>query len=227
MRTGLLGGLLLLWTGVAVAGRPLVTEDAGVLGKGECELETFAARERGDDAPTVRGWSAQFGCGVGLGTQLALNATRFRTADERVDGLALVGKTRLRELKEDQAGVVIAYLLGAERPRDGSFRREATAVNAVVTLPANKWLFHANLGWANSRSADINYTTWAIAAERTEIGSMDLAVESFGDDRNPAWVQVAARWTVAPEKVFLDASYGVQLSGARPMLLTVGVKVAF
>jgi hypothetical protein len=218
---------LLLWTGAAIAGRPLVTEDAGVLGSGECEIEAFGARERASDAPTVRGWSAQFGCGVGLDTQLALNATRSKAADERVDGLAFVGKTALRELKDDQAGIALAYLLGAARLPGGDYKREAAALNAVLTVPVGPWLLHANLGWTYSRSARSNATTWAVAAERTAIGPLDLALEFYGDDRSAAWIQLAARWAVVPEKFFLDASYGVEASGARPKLLTLGAKLAF
>jgi hypothetical protein len=228
VRRHLLGITLILWTGIAAAGRPLVTEDAGVLGAGECEIETFYARESASGAPTTRGGSAQFGCGIGLlTTQLALNAARSKAGDERVDRLAFVGKTGLRELKDDQAGIALAYELSSEKPSGGSFGREASAIRAVLTVPVEKWLFHANLGWLRSHPAHSNSTIWAVAAERTEVGPVDLAVESFGDDRDPAWFNFAVRWHVVPEQVFLDASYGFQTSSERPKLLTIGAKFAF
>ena len=227
VQKGLIAAGLLAWVGVAHAGRPLVTEDAGVLGRGECEIETFLARERASEEPTVRGWSAQIGCGIGLSTQLALNATGSEADDERVRRFALTGKTSLRELTDEQAGVAIAYFFGAEKLPAASYKYETTSLTAVATLPVDKWLFHANLGWARSQSAGSDSTIWAVAAERTEVGPVDLAVESFGDDHSAAWIQVAARWAIVPERFFLDASYGVQASGARPTLLTIGAKFAF
>jgi hypothetical protein len=59
----------------AWAGRPLVTEDAGVLNRGECEIENFAGRA---DNPTLNALWAQVGCGTGVNTQLAIGAGRER-----------------------------------------------------------------------------------------------------------------------------------------------------
>jgi hypothetical protein len=40
-------------------------------------------------------------------------------------------------------------------------------------------------------------------------------------------VNLAARLAVVPERFFLDASYGMQTSGERAKLFTVGLKFAF
>jgi hypothetical protein len=227
MRTRLIGSALLIWAGIANAGRPLVTEDAGVLGKGECEIEAFYLNERVSGAPTSLGWSGQLACGLGINTQIALGALRGSTAGEHAYGIAFIGKTGLRELTDDQVGIALAYEIGGEKISGESFKHETTGIRAVVTAPVDKWLFHANLGWLRLESANNNATTWFVAAERTEVGPFDLAVEAFGEFGEPTWVNLAARWAVVPEKFFVDASYGKQTSGERAKLFTIGVKFAF
>jgi hypothetical protein len=214
-------------TGTAWAGRPLQTEDAGVLGAGECEIESFAARERVRDEPTARALSAQVGCGIGLRSQLALAAARTRAAGEKVDDITLVGKTWLRELDDDDIGVTLAYALGATRLPGASLRHEATEVRAVVTVPRGDWQVHANAGWARSEADRLNSTIWGMAAERTGLGPVDLMAEVFGDDRSDPWLNAGLRWNAIPDRLNLDASYGVQMNSARARLLTVGFKLTF
>jgi hypothetical protein len=212
----------------AWAGRPLATEDAGVLGRGECEIESFAGRARASGGDTEHTRWAQFGCGIGYNSQLALGAGDQKAGGETTHISAVVGKTYLRELTDDQTGVVIAYaFLGAKAPGEG-FKHEATEIKAVLTGPTNGWLLHANLGSNFSHTAAPYGTVWALAAERpAAVGPVDLMAEVFGDNHSDPWVQFGARWQVVPERFFLDASWGVQTDSARTKVVTIGLKLAF
>ena len=219
--------LALLAAAPAWAGRPLQTEDAGVLGRGACELESFIARERARDQPTVRVASVQIGCGAGGDTQLALAAARARADGEQVDELTLVGKTGLREPAAEQAGVALAYAASATRLPGGSFRHELTQLRAVLTVPRGDWLLHANLGAERTEGEPRNTAIWALAVEHSGPGAFDLMGEVFGDDRNDPWLNAGLRWNAQPQRLMVDASYGVQLDAGRARLLTVGFKFAF
>lgn len=81
----LLGAALAL---PAQAGRPLQTEDAGVLDRGSCELEGAAARESASGA-SAREASLQFGCGIGWDSQVALNAAHAKADGDSARALAL------------------------------------------------------------------------------------------------------------------------------------------
>ena len=210
------------------AGRPLATEDAGVLERGECELESYAGRVKADTPPTVRtGW-AQIGCGIGFSTQIALGGGVERSDGDRSAKAALVGKTAIRELTDEQAGFGIAYaVFGARDPSD-RMRHEASELKAVVTAPLGGWLVHANVG-ANYSRADRNYAAlWGVALERpSAVGPIDLMAEVFGDHKTGPWVQVGARWTAVPKRVYVDASWGVQAVSERLKQVTVGLKAVF
>jgi hypothetical protein len=211
----------------AWAGRPLATEDAGVLGRGECEIESYAGHVRSNDSPSVSTRWAQFGCGAGRDTQIALGAGIERS-EEETRAAALIGKTFLRELTDEQTGFTLAYaLFGAQEPGN-SFRHEATELKGVASIPRSGWLFHVNLGWHYSHTSNQNSTVWGLAVERPgAVGPVDLMAEVFGDDRTAAWVQIAARWTVIPKRLYLDTSWGMQTDSARSKQITVGLKIAF
>ena len=221
-------GLVLCAALPAWAGRPLATEDAGILDRGACELESSVRRFSSQDEPAVRGWWVQPGCGIGYDTQLAFGGGRSSAGYGRITEVAFSGKTLLQKLADEDGGLVLAYSVGGLKAPNGGFKHETSALGAVITVPVGPWAMHGNLGWLRVQSAGLNSTTWALALERAHaFGPVDLAAETYGDDRSPAWLQAAARWAVVPEKFHLDASYGVQTSGARPKLLTVGAKLSF
>ena len=211
----------------ALAGRPLQTEDAGVLERGACEVEGAAARVTLAGAH-ADGRSLQLGCGIGLNTQLALAATQARAAGVRANGQALGGKTGLwqGEGSDNAAALTLAY--GAaweESQRIGSF------VRAVYSRPLGAGTLHANLGVERDDVARDNATVWALAYEHEgfDAGGVRLQpmAELFGAKGESAWWNLGLRATLLPEKFFVDASWGRQTGDGRLRLVTLGFKIAF
>ena len=213
----------------AQAGRPLATEDAGVLAAGECEFETFAGRTRERAAPRLGESSLQFGCGFGMRSQVALGWGRESAAGERSRSLGLTGKTSLRDGGDEATSFALAWGAGRADSPGTPMRLETTYLTGVATMPLKGSLaLHANLGWSRSRSAGASTTGWGLALERSGEGGIDVMGEVFGDDRERRpWVQLGVRASLLPERLWLDASAGMQTTPARPKALTVGMKVAF
>jgi hypothetical protein len=221
--------LAALACGPAQAARPLVTEDAGVLGRGDCEFEGVAAR-RSLVGPSETTALLQVACGVGLQTQLAGVLGTSRTAGENSLESAATGKTWLRELTDEQAGVAIAYAFAGGQPSGGGWRYGSTTLLGVVTVPLQKeLLLHANLGASHSRPDREATAIWAAALELLQVGgsAFDLMAESFGTQRDPAWVSAGVRYTVVPERFTVNASFGVQGGSERAKLATAGFKLNF
>jgi hypothetical protein len=238
VRTGLrsiaLAACFVLGSTAVMASRPLTTEDAGVIDAGDVELESYYHRQTAHDAPALSGFHVRPNLGIGLRTQLGIGVDTLRQYDEasatrRSSGeYAIAAKTGLKELTDDSYGIALAYGVDRTRAAGERFRYDNAYINSALSVPLGQWLLHANLGWQRSRLAETRATTWALAAERTQaLGPIDLAVEMFGTDHDPAWLQVGARWVVKEERLFVDASYGVQTGSSRARLLTVGCKLAF
>lgn len=227
-RPAALLALALLATPPAHAGRPLQTEDAGVLDRGACEVELVALREKPDAEAATDAGRAQFGCGIGLRSQVALSVAREHGGGERADLAAIVGKTWLRELTDEETGIAIAWAAGFLRPRGGSVEREGYEVRGVVTHPIGPWLLHGNLGWLRNETEHRSRTVWGAAVERLGLlGPIDAMFEFFGASSEKAWANAGLRWNAAPDKVFVDGSYGRQAGRDGGTLVTLGMKFAF
>jgi hypothetical protein len=214
----------------AHAGRPLQTEDAGILEAGSCEIESHVARIAGADT-RERAASLQFGCGVGAATQLALALARARADRERGSGGELNGKTRLWRgvgSDVDAPALTLAYALSSLKVAGEARRHSASEVQLAYTRTLRSGaLLHANLGHARDERARARTTTWGLAVEAAPWGAWTPMAEAFGDDRQPAWWNLGLRAAVVRERLFVDGSYGRQLSGASPHWVTLGVKLVF
>ena len=211
----------------AHAGRPLATEDAGVLERGDCEWESFTARTHERSSASLRTLSTQVGCGVGASSQLALAVARESGGASHTNALTLGGKTGLIEGKDDGAGVTLAWSLAAGKQTGAALRHEHTALNLVVSKAlAKKLTVHANLGLAHSKSAKQSAVTWNLAAEYALGNGVDVMGEFYGEQHSKPWLGAGLRWAVT-EKFNLDASYALQSGAARAKLFTLGAKLAF
>ena len=213
-----------LGAGAAHAGRPLQTEDAGVIERGACELEGFVQRQSADAEPSVRVGSLQLSCGLPANTQLGVQFQREHASGEHGDSWGVVGKTALVPLAADSAGLTLAYGMRARCAASGSSLRYADHfLNLVATVPTGPWLLHGNLGTAHDHLARLDSTTWAALSAPASVGC-DAMAEVYGDDRAAPWWNLGLRYTAIAARLFLDASYGRQIDSARARLVSVGFK---
>jgi hypothetical protein len=221
--------LALLAASPAHAGRPMATEDAEVIDDGDCELESFGGRFGARGEPASRIGSAQVGCGIGGGSQVALAVARSGPKGAPIRALALGGKTRLWHSQVSQTSWALAWGLTAERGDGHGLRQESSYLTAVVTRPLNDELnLHANLGWSHARSSRQSTLGWSIGLEQAVSDRLDLTLESFGSDREHApWLQTGLRWAVAPDKFYVDTSLGRQTGASGASAFTIGLRLAF
>ena len=215
-----------LIAGTAHAGRPLQSEDAGVLARGDCEIEGAALRAR-DAGVSARETTLQLGCGVGASTQLAVAFGHAKAASASARGIELNGKTQLWH-GQNEAALALAYALASVKVSGSSWQHAATELNLAYSRPlGNALTLHANLGHARDEVAKQRSTTWSLAVEHAGFGAVAPMAELFGDDRSAAWWNAGLRFTAVPERFFIDASYGRQITSGSPTLWSLGFKLAF
>jgi hypothetical protein len=220
---------LLLAASGAHAGRPMATEDAGVLDRGACELESFLARVTASGQPSARALSLQLGCGFGYDSQLALAVAEAKAGGLKARSTTLLGKTALNAPANNTTAFTLAWGLAWAKPDGGSNEHEVTFLNGVATHPLSSSLkLHANLGWSRSESAKASTTNWNLGLEKSYAGGIDAMAEIYATDRDDApWVQLAVRWAAIPDKLFIDGSWGLQTGSGSAKQMTVGLKVPF
>ncbi len=144
---------LALLANSAHAGRPLVSEDAGVLGKGECEWESFLASARVSGAPTANGWNTQLGCGVLASSQVALSVGQVKGGGITGHQVASIsGKTGLYKNDGGDLAVALAWGVLGTRYTGGSFGTDNIFLNGVLTKQLSERVtINVNLGWTEAR----------------------------------------------------------------------------
>lgn len=210
----------------AQAGRPLQTDDAGVVERGACEIE--AAGSRDSAAGNVRHLSTvQLACGAPASSELAAAAYRWRDAGATAHAIELGGKTQLSSSGPSSA-LSLSYGVAWARPDSQSWRHAATRVGVVHTrsLPGDSTL-HVNLGHVRHQEDRRSATTWGIALEHAGAAALVPMAELVGDDRNaPCW-NLGLRWTPFSIPLSFDMAYGQQLTAGRPRVLAIGLTQAF
>lgn len=209
------------------AGRPLATEDAAVLERGDCEWESFAARATERHSSAVNTLSTQLGCGIGVSTQVALAVQRESSGGQHANALVLGGKTGLVERKDETPGLTLAWGMATAKQPGDSFKRERTALNLVLSQELAKDLTgHINLGRLRHHSAHQSATTWNLAAEYALGQGIDVMAETYGQTHAKPALGAGVRFA-ATDKLTFDASYTLQSGAAKARLWTLGAKLAF
>lgn len=220
----------LLTTAHAVAARPLATDDAGVLARGDCEAELYGSRLDLVGSTREATGSAQLSCGFGANAQAAIGYghTNRHDADNGGRNEAVTAAAKLR-LFETTNGHAFALAAGSVMGRTGSapFQFDSVYVNSVWSGGlAENVTGHASLGWARSRSDSADRTTWNLALELALKKGLDVGVEWYGDDRTPSWLGMGLRFAVT-DKVVLGVSLAVQSESLRQRLISAGLTVGF
>lgn len=211
----------------AMAGRPLQTEDAGILEARTCEVEGAQQRLTGPSAARATESALQVACGVGASTQIALAVSRASAGGDSEPGLRLGGKTEIWSAGKDGAAMTLAWGLSAAKAAGRSWARDVADLRAVVSAPAAGLQWHLNLGHERDLQARSSTTAWGLAAEHPGTGTVAPMAELFGNDREAPWWNLGLRWTLREDRVFVDVSYGRQISRGRAQLLTAGFKFVF
>lgn len=219
--------LAALATGAAHANRPLNTDTADTIAARRCQFEPYAGTNRSDGAPTEHFWLLQLNCGVSGNTQLGASLARDWAGSDNSRSAAFGGKTNLVELKGGQTGFALGYGLSALHANGAGWRSEGALLNGIASRElAEGWLVHANLGWAHSRSAHQNSTTFGLATEVTLREGVVASAEFYGDDHQRPWLAAGLLWQPA-DNLSVNVSYGVQSSSPRVRQATLGFLVEF
>jgi hypothetical protein len=215
--------------GSAYAGAPLLSEDAGVIEPGVCEIEVATAHTRVSGA-SARDQGAGLSCGAGHSWQWSLGLSRATddVASER--GRSVGAKVTLWKLGEN-ASVVLAPRF--DWANDGSgWKHSEQSFNLAYSGPvATDLTLHLNLGHRRDRSADERGTTWSVALEHAGFKLGDITVAPMGDlagdDRSAPWLNLALRATLVEERVWVGTSWARQLDSQHARLATLSLKFAF
>jgi hypothetical protein len=213
----LLFALLLAASG-AHAARPFVTDDARIVDKDGCQVETFVKRQRRFDEsefwllPACNPW----------GTELTLGHIRL---DSNLSGdtrtTVLQAKTLLKPLVSNGAGFALTVGMLANTASSPYFN----AIGSFSFLD-DRVVLHTNLGGIRDNVAKISRGTWGTGAEVLLIAPRLYGiVETYGQRGEKPTAHTGLRIWIVPNRVQVDTTLGVQNSSPERRFGTVGLRI--
>ena len=201
----------------ARAARPFVTDDARIVDKGGCQVETFVKRQsRFDESefgflPSCNPWGAELTAGH--------SRVDGATGDTRTT--IFQAKMLLKPLDTNGAGFALSVgtLYGATtNPYLNGIGSFSFADDRIV--------LHVNLGALRDNAAKISRGTWGAGAEVLLIAPrMYGIIESYGQRGEKPTAHTGLRLWIVPNRVQMDATLGQQRSSLERLFGTVGLRV--
>ncbi len=209
-----------------LAGRPLVTEDAGVLDRAACEWESYVGRTRAG-GQNADDWATQVGCGIGLRSQVAVAYGQAKEDGLKPKTWGFSGKTNLYRTGDDSLSLTLAWGLSQTKVLgqkiDGQF------LNLVLSKQVQEGLtLHLNLGTNREKASGVrtSTTSWSVAFESALKSGWDVMAEVIGEERGDPAVGLGVRWNLS-DRFNLNASLHTSTAGPSATTGTLGAKLAF
>ncbi len=214
--------LLLAAAPLAQAARPFVTDDARVVDKGGCQVETFFKRQRriGESefwiVPACNPW----------GVELTIGHARVdSTPSGDTRTTILQAKALLKPLETNGSGFAFSAGMLANTAN-------SPYINGIgsFSFMDDRVVLHANLGVirdnARDNAAHVSRGTWGAGAEVLLVDPRLYGIlESYGQRGEKPTLHTGLRIWIVPNRVQVDTTVGFQNAAQERRFATVGLRV--
>ena len=214
----LLLAIALAATPAAHAARPFVTDDARIVDKGGCQVETFVKRQSRQDEsefwilPACNPWGAELTAG-----HARVDSTQ--NGDTRTT--VLQAKMLLKPLATNGSGfaLTLGMLAGTAN---------SPYVNGIgsFSFANDRAVLHANLGAIRDNVARVSRGTWGAGAEVLLMAPRLYGIfESYGQRGEKPTLHTGLRFWIVPNSVQVDTTVGMQHAARERRFGTVGLRI--
>ena len=214
---------------VAIAGRPIDTDDASVTAHKTCQLDFWTEAGRQSRQDNFNG-----GCNV-LGSgefSLAVGSVQGNDEDQSLGGVGY--KHIFKDFTADSPGFGLAASREWGRLKSTNESSKETLLTSIATVPlaGEDLLLHLNLGYLRftdqtQRDSSV-YKAAALDYSLSE--KTGLSVETFSGVGDSLIWRLGARYTLIPDFLQVDASYGSDYGSfqqARVFTIGLGITPGF
>jgi len=212
LRRALLLLTLLAAAGAALAGRPLTTEDADVLGDKRCQVESWIDRT----SDTSIAWLAP-ACNFGLGIEWQVGFSRSRVAGQSFASESYAHAKGLFKAIDEHSRWGVGWVVGIARDPLRETRRgwQDPYVIVPATVALGDVLVHANLGWSRNRAEARDRSIWGAAVEVPGGERLTWVAEAFGEGSGNPFLRGGVRMNVVKDVFDVDLTVVSRPGGVR------------
>jgi hypothetical protein len=205
----------------AHAARPFITDDARVVDRGGCQIETFYKEQRKYSGSEFWFMPA---CNP-FGLELTVGGNRIE--DEK--SLVLQGKTLIKPLETNGSGFALTLGTFYSNPQAGSnfWSPYLNGIGSFSFLD-DRAVVHANLGAIRDRDINRDRATWGIGLEALLVAPRLYGIlESFGQSYDKPTLHGGLRYWIVPNRFQVDSTVGNQNGDPPQRFYTVGLRFLF
>jgi hypothetical protein len=210
--------LLALGAAAAHAARPFVTDDARIVDKDGCQVETFVKDQRRFDEREF--WFLP-ACNPG-GSELTLGYIRIDSSLAGDSNTAVIqAKTLLKPLETNGMGfaLTLGTLAGA---------KISPYLNGIgsFSLADDRVVLHTNVGAIRDNVAGMSRWTWGAGAEILLAAPRWYGIlETYGQRAEKPTLHTGLRVWIVPNRMQVDTTVGMQNASPERRFATVGLRV--
>jgi hypothetical protein len=207
--------LVLLLPGLALAGRPLSTEDASTLDDKACQLESWVDRTHGNVTDFFFVPACSF-----FDTEFQVGAARTREAGRSFTSATFLQAKHAFKSVDDGAwgvGLVAGLARALEREEKNDWGDPYVIVPVSFGLGEDKEtraLLHLNIGTTRNRAEGRYLTLWGVAIEKPVTERLTLLAETFGENSRNPFIRAGGRYTLF-DKFDVDLTYVTRSGGEK------------
>lgn len=209
----------------ALAARPFIVDDARVVDRGACQVESWFKNTPGGQEVWALPACNPFGVELTMGGGALFGSPGARDHSD----YQFQGKALLRPLETNGWGWGLAA--GAIRHADINVGQNLWG-NYYFNVPVSRSFAHdrvvllLNAGAIDSRDDNRRGLSYGVGAEIYLTPRFMLATEAYGATGFDRFSQVGVRVWLVPERVQIDSTYGFQLNGPhRTEWVTLGFRL--
>lgn len=183
------------------AGRPMIVDDAGVVGAQSCQLESWVQACRGS---TVY-WAVP-ACNLSGNLEVAFGGARVTGAQGTHTSAVLPGKTLFKTLDSNGWGAGLVF--GNQfNPGSGVVGDLYAGAPVSISFRDDRLLVHTNLGWMREKIGGRNVMTWGLGVETRRSERTTLTSETFGQGHGKPFFQLGLKRWLLVDRLQIDATY--------------------
>lgn len=210
--------ILVAMAPAAHAARPFVTDDARVVDRGGCQVETFVKRQQRRDEsefwilPACNPWGAELTAG---------HARVDSTPNGDTRTTVLQAKMLLKPLVSNGPGFALALGMLSGTANSPYF-------NAIgsFSFADDRVVLHTNLGGIRDNAAKVSRGTWGAGAEVLLLAPRLYGIfESYGQRGEKPTLHAGLRFWVVPNSVQVDTTVGRQHAAEDRRFVTAGLRI--
>ncbi len=216
--------IALFVSNLALAARPLVTDDARLTKAGSCQVESWGrTHATGNEFWALPACNPFGNFEMTLGTAISAVDQQQPASD-----LIVQAKTIVKELTTNGWG--IGFAMGVAKHQGDNVPGPNGVGSTYAYVPFSRsfsddqLIMHINLGYISFRKSSQDSLTWGIGSEYKLHPKLLHVLEIYGDHRASPFIQTGLRYSIVPDILQVDTTVGKQLNGNDIQWLSIGVR---